>query len=110
MADIEDAIEEIIQSITPVEKEEKTVDLFRTGYEKLSGPTVVGKIDLPVEEKKKTTPYQPVKVDGDQDFRRKKRRKRITKEKEQVSVVKSDTADRKDKTGKKAYKEKTCQA
>jgi translation initiation factor IF-2 len=106
LADIEDAIEEIIQSITPVEKEEKTVDLFRTGYEKLSGPTVVGKIDLPVEEKKKTTPYQPVKINSDQDFRRKKRRKRITKEKEQVSVVKSDTADRKDKTGKKPIKKR----
>jgi hypothetical protein len=54
---------------------------IRTGnYRKLSGLTVVGRIDLPAEEKKKSSPYQPVKVDrSDSDFRRKKRRKRITK-------------------------------
>ena len=76
----------------------------------LPGPTVVGKIDLPVEEKKKSAPYQPVKVNGDSDFRKKKRRKRITKEKEQVSIVKSDPADKKDKTGKKVIKKRPVRA
>jgi translation initiation factor IF-2 len=110
MAEIEDAIEDIIESETIILPEEKIVEVFRPGFEKLSGPTVVGRIDLPVEEKKKPAPYQPVKVNGDSDFRRKKRRKRITKEKEQVSVVKPDLADRKDKTGKKPLKKRPVRA
>jgi len=86
--------------------EKDIVKVYRTGFQKLTGPTVVGRIDLPVEEKKKSVPYQPVKIDGDSDFRRKKRRKRITKEKDQVSVVKPDQADKKDKTGKKIIKKR----
>jgi len=50
-----------------------------------------------VEEKKKTTPFQPVRVNGDSDFRRKKRRKRILKEKEGIPVVKPVTTDKKEK-------------
>jgi translation initiation factor IF-2 len=96
-------IEEEIADILP---EEDLVKVYRTGFQKLTGPTVVGKIDLPVEEKKKSTPYQPVKIDSDSDFRRKKRRKRITKEKDQVSVVKPDQADKKDKMGKKVIKKR----
>jgi translation initiation factor IF-2 len=89
------------EKVVPAVPAEEDVKLFRTGFQKLSGPTVVGKIDLPVEEKKKGSPYQQVKVDTD-DFRRKKRRKRITKEKEQVSVVKPDqAAANKDKPGQK---------
>ena len=111
LADVEDAIEDIIESEVIDTREEKIVEVFRPGFEKLSGPTVVGKIDLPVEEKKKPSPYQPVKVNGDSDFRRKKRRKRITKEKEQVSVVKPDgAADRKDKPGKRPLKKRPVRA
>jgi translation initiation factor IF-2 len=106
LSDVEEAIEDIIDSETILEPEENIIEVFRPGFEKLSGPTVVGKIDLPVEEKKKITPFQPVKVNGDSDFRRKKRRKRITKEKEQVSVVKPDMGDRKDKAGKKPLKKR----
>jgi translation initiation factor IF-2 len=94
------------EEIADVLPEEDVIELFTTGIQKLTGPTVVGKIDLPVEEKKKSTPYQPVKVDSDSDFRRKKRRKRITKEKDQVSVVKPDQADKKDKLGKKVIKKR----
>jgi translation initiation factor IF-2 len=83
------------------------VEVFKPRIEKLSGPTVVGKINLPVEEKKKSTPYQPVKINSDSDFRRKKRRKRIAKETtDQVSVVKPDQADKKDKLGKKVIKKR----
>jgi translation initiation factor IF-2 len=106
LADIEESLEDIIDSDIAVDQEEKIVEVFRPGFEKLSGPTVVGKIDLPVEEKKKPSPYQPVKVNGDTDFKRKKRRKRITKEKEQISVVKSDLSERKDKAGKKPLKKR----
>jgi translation initiation factor IF-2 len=92
----------------PETKQTTPVEVFRPGFEKLSGPTVVGKIDLPVEEKKKTSPHQPVKVDSSSDFRRKKKRKRITKE--QVSVVKPDAADKKDKTGKKPLRKRPVRA
>jgi translation initiation factor IF-2 len=111
-----DAIPELIAEIEAEEEiievlpEEEIVKVFRTGIQKLTGPTVVGKIDLPVEEKKKSTPYQPVKIDGDSDFRRKKRRKRITKEKDQVSVVKSDQTEKKDKLGKKVIKKRPVRA
>jgi translation initiation factor IF-2 len=86
--------------------EDEIIELFRPDFQKLSGPTVVGKIDLPVEEKKKPSSYQPVNISGDSDFRRKKRRKRITKEKEQVSFVKPDQADKKEKPGKKVVKKR----
>lgn len=69
--------------------------LYKPEYQKLAGPRVVGKIDLPVEEKKKPV---PVNVNGDGDFRRKKRRKRITKEKENVAAVAQPVqTDKKDK-------------
>jgi translation initiation factor IF-2 len=100
-AEAEEFPEEIIDEETESVPEDKIIEVFRPGFEKLSGPTVVGKIDLPVEEKKKPSSYQPVKINGDQDFRRKKKRKRITKEKEQVPVVRPGAGDRRDKTGKK---------
>ena len=103
-------IDEIIDDEILLEQEEDIVELFKPVITKLSGLTVVGKIDLPVEEKKKVTPYQPVKINGDQDFRRKKRRKRISKEKEQVPIVKPVPADKKDKTGKKVIKKRPVRA
>ena len=96
-----------------VEKEVKEPDqeaeppeLYRTETRKLSGPTVVGKIDLPPEEKKKQSSSQPVKINTDPEFRKKKKRKRITKGKDQVSVVKPDSSDKKDKTGKRSSKKR----
>ena len=103
-------IDEIIDNEILLEQEEDIVELFKPVITKLSGLTVVGKIVLPVEEKKKVTPYQPVKINGDQDFRRKKRRKRISKEKEQVPIVKPVPADKKDKTGKKVIKKRSVRA
>jgi translation initiation factor IF-2 len=103
----EKPIEDIIDIESAEDQDEDIVELYRTDTpRKLTGPTVVGKIDLPVEEKKKPAPYQPVKINGDTDFRKKKRRKRITKEKEQVSFVKPDLAEKKDKTGKKVIKKR----
>jgi translation initiation factor IF-2 len=90
----ETIIEEIIES--KPEPEEKV--LYKPGFQKLMGPRVVGKIDLPVEEKKKSS--GPVKIDSDNDFKRKKRRKRILKEKENVvPVVKPLQTDKKEKPG-----------
>ncbi len=87
----EDIREEIL-----LEKEEDIVELFKPPIEKLSGLTVVGKIDLPAGDRKKPVSYQQVNIDGESDYRRKKKRKRISKEKDQVPVVKPVTSDKKD--------------
>ncbi len=95
----------------PVPEPEEEPELYKTEIKKLSGPTVVGKIELPVEDRKKPVSYQQVKVDGEGDFRRKKKRKRITKEKEQVPVVKPvPPADKKEKPGKKTLKKRSVRA
>jgi len=105
---IEDIIEDPI--ILP-ETEEDIVALYKTDFKKLVGPRVVGRIDLPVEEKKKATPFQPVRVSGESDFRRKKRRKRILKEKEGIPVVKPVTTDKKEKqVNKKVIKKRPVRA
>ena len=104
---VADVKEVIIKNLQP---EEETIELYRTDTKKLSGPTVVGRITLPEEDKKKPAPYQPVKINSDSDFRRKKRRKRITKEKEQVPVVKPATTDNKDKPVKKVLKKRPVRA
>ncbi len=88
------------------EEEEEVIEVYRTGIEKLSGPTVIGKINLPAEEKRKSAPYQQGKQDGDTDSRRKKKRKRITKDKDQVSVIKPDLGEKKEKGGKKIIKKR----
>jgi len=96
---IEESVPENNIEQTIPEPEEDVVALYKTDFKKLTGPRVVGKIDLPVEEKKKTTPFQPVKVGGETDFRRKKRRKRILKEKENTPVVKPIPTEKKDNKG-----------
>jgi translation initiation factor IF-2 len=92
--------------------EEDIVALYKTDFKKLAGPRVVGRIDLPVEEKKKAAPFQPVRTGGDSDFRRKKRRKRILKEKEDAPVVKPVITDKKEKPGaaKKVIKKRPVRA
>jgi translation initiation factor IF-2 len=90
--------------------EEDVVELYKPEIRKLSGLTVVGKIDLPVEEKKKPVPYQQVMINGESDFRRKKKRKRITKEKEQVNVAKPVSSDKKDKPVRKVLKKRAVRA
>ena len=105
-------IEDTIDPILLIEPEDDIVALYKTDFKKLVGPRVVGRIDLPLEEKKKTTPYQPVRSGGDSDFRRKKRRKRILKEKEGTPVVKPIPTDNKDKTTvtKKVLKKRPVRA
>jgi translation initiation factor IF-2 len=104
-------IEDTIEDIVIPEPEEDIIALYKTDFKKLVGPRVVGRIDLPVEEKKKATPFQPVRVSGDSDFRRKKRRKRILKEKEGVPVVKPVATEKKEKTvAKKVVKKRPVRA
>ncbi len=63
--------------VEEVKAEEKKEDFFETKVEKLEGPKIMGKIDLPVEEKKKpvasSSSYVPEKGKD------KKKRKRIRK-------------------------------
>jgi translation initiation factor IF-2 len=102
VTETEEVTSDILVDLTLVpEPEEDVIALYKTDFKKLAGPRVVGRIDLPLEEKKKNTPYQPVRTGTDQDFRRKKRRKRISKEKEITPVVKPVTPDKKEKPGAK---------
>ncbi|NMC38631.1 MAG: translation initiation factor IF-2 [Bacteroidales bacterium] len=107
-APAQDAVKDLPETAIPEEAE--TIELFKPEVRKLSGLTVVGKIDLPVEEKKKPGQYQQVNIEGESDFRRKKKRKRISKEKEQVPVEKPVQSDRKDKGGKKVIKKRSVHA
>jgi translation initiation factor IF-2 len=100
----EPVLDELLDSEL-IEPEEDIIKLFKPEFKKLSGLTVVGRIDLPAEEKKKTSPYQPVKVDTSDDFRRKKKRKRISKEKEVIPVIKPGLVEKKDKS-KKVHKKR----
>jgi translation initiation factor IF-2 len=90
--------------------EEDAVKVYKTEFTKLSGPTVVGKIDLPVEEKKKAAQHQPVKVDSNEDFsRKKKKRKRISKDKEVIQVSKTEIIEKKERS-KKLLKKRPVRA
>jgi translation initiation factor IF-2 len=60
----------------PVEGRKEEDNLLKTQVVKLAGPTVLGKINLPEERKEQ----------GEQSGNRKKRRKRITKENDKVTV------------------------
>ncbi|HPF51099.1 MAG TPA: translation initiation factor IF-2 [Draconibacterium sp.] len=62
--------------------EEKKDDVIRAKADKLNGPTVLGKIDL------------PAKRENDSDQNRKKRRKRISKDTGRVNVDKNQQDDR----------------
>lgn len=67
------------ESAAPV-KEEKKEDFMPTQVRKLSGPTVVGKIDLPVDSRNGGGSAEDRKT-------RRKKRKRIKKDKEKVNIA-----------------------
>ncbi len=67
---------------------------IKTNFQKLSGPTVVGKIDLPTVEDKKKDQKRKERVTRPEDDNRKKR-KRIRKDKEKVSLNKNQVEARK---------------
>jgi translation initiation factor IF-2 len=87
--------------VKPEKPEPEEPKMMRHQAEKLSGPTILGKIELPVEKEKKG-PQQ----EADKD-RRKKRRKRIQKDTEKVSLpVKSQEDHRRPEEAKKTGKKK----
>ncbi len=81
-----------------VEKEEieKEEEIFKISREVLSGPKVIGKIELPVEGPKKGA------IGRDEDrLSRKKKRKRVQKDtKEKISLTEKKTEEPKDKKEK----------
>lgn len=81
-------------------KEEKPAEskLVRAEAEKLSGPKVVGKIELKEERKKK----KPVASSADGDVRKKRKRKRISK-------VDVDTQSRSDNRGRGKKKDQKAE-
>lgn len=82
-----------------VPKTDEEAEIFRTKVQQLSGPTVIGKIDLP--DKKKSGKKKPVASSSDQNRKNKrKKRKRISKE--PVSVNKKD-GNQKDKQKKERH-------
>jgi translation initiation factor IF-2 len=86
----------------PIEESQKEVkeEIFKSRIEKLNGPTVVGKIDLPVAEPKK----KPVASSKDTEVSKKKR-KRIRKNKPanntRTSTDKPGDKRKEHRTGKK---------
>ncbi|MFC2104481.1 translation initiation factor IF-2 [Bacteroidota bacterium] len=71
------------ESIEEIQGQEPEV--YKSSIEKLSGPTVVGKIDLPAPPKEKKK--EPIASSDDQR-NKKKKRKRIHKDKERIDVEK----------------------
>lgn len=72
------------------EIKEAPANFIKTEFKKLDGPTILGKMELPVI---KETPKKPVAVQGDDIKSKKKKRKRIKKE-FKVDSFKSDTAEK----------------
>jgi translation initiation factor IF-2 len=105
-----ETVKELEAEVKEEVQEETKEDFIQTEFQKLSGPTVVGKIELPkkVEKKKETSDS-----DSDDDKnKKKKKRKRIRKDKERVSLDGKEGGnnvgggDRKT-SGKKSRKKKT---
>ncbi len=87
----EESIEETLtEHAEPGTELEKPEEIYRSKVAKLSGPTVIGKIDLPKKEKKK----KPVASSNDVEAAKKKR-KRIKKEIEKISL-KGESAKKSD--------------
>jgi translation initiation factor IF-2 len=86
--------------------EEKKEDLLKTQFQHLSGPTILGKMDLPEKkEKKKEKKKQPVASSSSAPSEQKKRRRRIKKDGPKFDPKKA--AERKGKpTNKKKKQEK----
>jgi len=98
----EDIIEERPEVLEAEEAVPKT-KIIRAQVTKLSGPTVVGKINLPVEERKK-----PVASSSDEQDSHRKKRKRIRKDKGKVIILdKNKPIDQKEKKPHEHFRKDT---
>lgn len=80
---IEKKVEQPEKEQTPQQPQKVEKELYRRKVEPLSGPTVVGKIDLKTVEPKKRTPSAA----SEENKAKKKRRKRIVKDNQKVLVT-----------------------
>ncbi len=80
---------------------ERKEDIIPTEFRKLSGPTVVGKIDLPEKRQPKK---KPVASSSDTDADTRKKRRRIKKDTSRVNVEGKDKGGRRDSKGGKRKK------
>jgi len=87
------------QAEKPEEKKADEDQFIKTRITKLSGPTVVGKINLPTEERKKSQKAKKINIEAEKGASKKKR-KRIRKDKERVPL-KPQADDRKGDKRKK---------
>ena len=81
------------------EKAKDETNLIPTRVEKLTGPTVVGKIELPKKKEQKKKPV--ASSTDDQSLDQKKKRKRIKKETGPVDIGKQKAGAAREKSGKK---------
>jgi translation initiation factor IF-2 len=94
----EEIVEEIVDDNAPVEIKEEAPRVIRAEFKKLAGPTVVGRIDLPADKK-------PVASSSDDHDPHRKKRKRIKKEKERVTVQdKTKAPENKENKPKELFK------
>ncbi len=107
--DIADELEFDKQEAEKKERDKKAKDIFKTEFQKLEGPTILGKIDLPSA---KDAPKKPVASSSDDTRYKKRKRKRIKKEKTQeakpaaADKTKQKAEDKKQKPHKQAAKAK----
>ncbi len=99
----EDVIDELPEVLEEDATTEPKTEVIRAKVTKLSGPTVVGKINLPVEERKK-----PVASSSDEQDSHRKKRKRIRKDKDKVTVLdKNKPLEQKDKKPHEHFRKDT---
>ncbi len=96
-----------------LDDDEETKVTRETKKEKLSGPRVVGKVDLPPPEERKKQEEdkeEGKKEGGESTDKKKRKRRRITKKKEKIDLKKGDKKEKeKDKEKeKKSAKKKTA--
>ncbi len=92
--------EEVAEKPTPKQEtpaEPKADNFIKTKVQKLAGPSVVGKIELPKEIKHKKK--KPVASSSDNAVGKKKKRKRIRKPQTGQAVAPTDRKDRRGKGG-----------
>ena len=122
----EDGQEPVYTTSAITKEENKNAEIFRPETpNKLSGPTIIGKIELPSDKKPPVQHNNKPENNNNNnnsnnnavnDFKKKKKRKRIIKEQEPTSVAKATSVDNKDKNnnpnkqGKKNLKAKPLRA
>ena len=91
----EERVSDIETEETKLIEEEKLKKVYKSDFKKLSGPTVVGKIELPAKEDKK----KPV-ASSDKQPKKKKKRKRIRKDTDKVDLKEKKKSKPKASKGK----------